>query len=276
MLSAEVQVNGDKLRQLREARGWGWAQIAKLSSLSVSQVRALETGSTQCFYSLRIKNAAARKVSQVLGVAESEVITVCEAPSTPLEELANRVTAPGLVAVNRWHLSSSPHPSSWMGYGVMVLGMVAAVVWSGVRPATAPSMPKGLQTAAPVTLPKEQASPEPREFEMVPAALTTAVDSACPFEADTAVMQAKKPSKSAAQISLMPRQAGELCVQDGTGKVWREALKPGAWSTFNGQAPWTIYSLALPYADVFFQGEKIRPAATPLHTMALSGKLFNH
>ena len=276
MLDVEVQVNGDKLRQLREARGWEWTQIARLSSLSVSQVRALETGSTQCFYSLRIKNNAARKVAQVLGIAESEVITVCEAPPSALDELAHSVTAPVPVAVHRWHLSRALHPSSWMGYSVMALGMAVALGWYGLSHTPAPSMRHGLQTSAPVTLPTAQVLQEPKEFEMVPAALTTAVDPACPFQVDAAVMQAKNPSKSPAQISLMPRQAGELCVQDGTGKVWRKALKPGAWSTFNGQAPWTIYSLALPYADVFFQGEKIRPAATPLHTMALSGKLFNH
>lgn len=314
-LTEEDQVNGDKLRQLREERGWDWAQIARLSSLSVSQVRALETGSMDCFYTLKIKNNAARKVARVFGVAEAEVISVSEPTALPLEEvpLAHINPVPALRRAPHFHATT--RPASWLGYGAMTLALVVGLAWHSLQPSTSTSAPAWVTTAASATLPEPavpqsvqkvidpavnsaavvanaavaiakanpaavaaplQVARAPGELEMTPASLNTPAEPTCAFDAHVAVMQAKNPTKSAEQISLMPRQAGALCVQDGTGKVWRQALKPGAWSTFNGQAPWKLYSAVLPGADVFFQGEKIRPVSDNAHTIALSGKLVIH
>lgn len=344
-LTEEDQVNGDKLRQLREERGWDWAQIARLSSLSVSQVRALESGSTDCFYTPQIKNNAARKVAQIMGIAETLVVNAPKAPQSDVtteEAIDARITAiPGAMTPVSAAVSmptqtpflskprsvyAAAQASSWMSYGALTLLLVAGLGWYGLQPATPTMRPLGVmaqasanvpEVAAPTAAAKDtgavvavavavskapisetkpdlvkpkpapipapipapvQASRAPGEVEMTPAALTplaAPTDATCAFDAHVAVLQVKNPTKSSAQISLMPRQAGLLCVQDGSGKVRRENLKPGTWSTFNGQAPWKIYSAVLPGVDVFFQGEKIRPASANALTISLNGKELN-
>ena len=288
-LRDEDQVNAGKLRQLREERGWNWAQVARLSSLSVSQVRALETGSTECFYSLQIKNNAARKVAHVLGVAEAEVIippALSHGHSTDSVAAADPVSVAVLAqakdpvraqsSVNLRSCISAAQASSWMGYGAMSLILIVGLGWYSQQTSNELGGSKQVTTEASAFV-SDAALPTTELKDLRPAvnlapASTAPADANCQFDTNAGVIQAKKPTKSSEQISLMPRQAGLLCVQDGSGKVRRENLKPGTWSTFNGKAPWHIYSEALPNTDVFFQGEKMRPTLASAHHMSLEDK----
>jgi hypothetical protein len=101
------------------------------------------------------------------------------------------------------------------------------------------------------------------------------VEAACSFDGDMAVLQANEPSKPSDKISLMLRKQAELCVQDATGKVWREDLKPWLGRNYIGTAPWTLQSTALFGADVYFQGEKMVVPSDKVHAITLNGKPFN-
>jgi len=315
----EDQVNGDKLRQLREARGWDWVQLARLSSLSVAQVQALEGGGTDCFYSIQIKKNAARKLAKVLGVPDDTVIHPSEPSVAQIEEPLDPQPVPELAVINSRSLYSKSYPSTWVGYIAMTLSLLAGLVWFALRPlpsasrpswvtadartsasqvqgsveadksravtasataapvATAAVAPALALEAAPVPLrpPLVSPKPNPEGAEIMPAALTVSAVQACQFEGDAAVFEATNPTKSAEKLSLMLHKAGVLCVQDSTGKVWQEELKPWLGRTFIGKAPWKLYSPVLPHADVYFQGEKIKLAATHSRTIALNGKEFN-
>ncbi len=314
MKSREVdQVNGDKLRQLREERGWDCVYLAKISSLSVSQVHALEEGGTDCFYTVQIKNNAARKLAKVLGVSEDVVIQADVAAdaleSAPLENQF----VPEQTLLNSRSLYAKSPPSTWLGYGVMSLLLVAGLGWWVLRPSTLSLRPQEVmgaattsskmaastetdklwassETAGPaaqppavalVTAPTPAASSlpaaqiHPNEFEIAPASLPAVADSACLFEGDVAVLEANKPTKSAEKVSLMLHKGGLLCVQDGTGKIWQENLKPWLGRTYFGKAPWKIHSPVLPQADVYFQGEKIKLVSGNSRTIALNGKEFD-
>jgi transcriptional regulator with XRE-family HTH domain len=304
------------LRQLREARGWDCAQLAKLSSLSASQVQALESGSMDCFYTLKIKNNAARKVAQVLGASPADVIIVREVPVSEADDTAQIKPASHSLSLERRYLQSKTQPSSWMGYAVMSLLLLAGLGWYGLRhnlsiatsnnvmaktPASLPAMP---EPVAPAQLEKEltpnassspvdsnatlasaqtvtplvSANPIRGESEISPAALNSSTESkptSCAFDGDAAVLEAANPTKSPEKISLMLHKPGLLCVQDSSGKVWQEELKPWLGRTFIGKAPWKLYSPVLPYADVFFQGEKIQLPSTVSRSIALNGKAVN-
>jgi transcriptional regulator with XRE-family HTH domain len=106
------QVNGDKLRQLREARGWDVWHLARLSCLSVSQVQALESGGMACFYSQQIKHNAARKLANVLGVPESTVFMQVEVPAAAQQEAFEHPGIPDRAVVNSKSLYAKPHAST--------------------------------------------------------------------------------------------------------------------------------------------------------------------
>lgn len=328
-LTEEVQVNGDKLRQLRQERGWDWAQVARLSSLSVAQVQALESGSIECFYTLAIKNNAARKVARVLGAAESEVMTFSEKPDPlPVVDVSAPVVSVEAVEIQRNFRSSTP-ASTWLGYGVMSLGFV--LCWVGyelhqrssaprptgfmaaatatksqsvtpnqnrdqplasttehlpenapvpraetavaVAQATAPSAAQAPSTAASSVATGAVTRPPSGEVEMAPASLNT--DPACAFDGDNTPLEAAHPTKSGEKVSLMFHKAGLLCVQDSTGKVWKEDLKPWVGRTYMGKAPWKLYSPVLSQADVYFQGEKIKVGGVSSPAVTLTGKAFH-
>ena len=307
----EDQVNSDKLRQLRQARGWDWEHIARLSSLSVSQVKELEEGGSACFYSVSIKNNAARKVAQILGVSEAEVITVREVPVAVQEELlpTAHITVPALNGAS--NLKPTPYLSTWMGYGVMSLLLVVGLSWYSLRPMKSPSAPARMMTAvsdpvpetvssesntvspaaslnsalpvnqvlaasAPMmpspTSPQVPVKPDTSETELRPASLLASADQTCPFDGDVAPLEVENPSKSSDKVSVMFRKVDVVCVQDSTGKVWRESIQPWTLRTFTGKAPWKLHSAALPSADVFFQGKKMPVAAVQSHTISLSAK----
>jgi transcriptional regulator with XRE-family HTH domain len=313
-LREDDQVNGEKLRQLREALCWDLGQVARLSSLSVTQVQALESGGIDCFYSPQIKNSAARKLARVLGVSEETVLIPVQAPVALVDELSVKppVPKPALVSFQSFH--SKSHPSSWIGYFALALSLVAMMVWFGLRPsksagrsnaemvATPTSLPQivnpietlkaqapnenaGLLTDAPpvalvtpaLTAATGQALSKPNGQEWAPAFQQEQVlaQNACPFDENFSMLEAAKPSKSSEKVSLMLHKEGMLCVQDATGKVWQEDLKPWLGRTFIGKAPWKIHSPVLPQADVYFQGEKIRLPSATSRTIALNGKEFS-
>ena len=301
-LIEEDQVNGDKLRKAREAKGWDWVHVSRLCSLSVAQVKALENGGTDCFYSLSIKNNAARKVALVLGVSDVLDGTVC----SPFEAFVEAIPTPP--ATDRPVLQALPplatRRSNWIGYGSLSFTLVAVLLWSGLQMQS--SLPdvrshefvgsvlqqegsaSSFQVAAvasteklatpPTTVQPQLAlapSPLPKpslETEIVPASLATVTGPACAFEGEVAVLEAANPSKSAEKISLMLHKAGKLCVQDASGQVWQEELKPWMGRTFVGKAPWKLHSPVLPHADVYFQGEKLKLTSASARTIALNGK----
>ena len=301
-LIEEDQVNGDKLRQAREARGWDWSQVARMCSLSVAQVKALENGGVDSFYSLQIKNNAARKVALVLGVSDVLNGSVRE----PYEAFVEAVTiSPATDSLASPGLLRKLIPGShWMGYVILSFILVLVLFWSGlqmkpssqevrfneiagtiVQQDSKTSSPRLAEAVSPenAVIPPGNLHPQPvlgplsatkstQETEIVPASLTTSSSPACAFEGEVATIEAANPTKSAEKVSLMLHKAGKLCVQDASGKVWQEELKPWMGRTFVGKAPWKLHSPALPNADVYFQGEKLKLTSASARTIALNGK----
>jgi len=309
----EDRVNGDKLRQLREERGWDVWHLARLTSLSVAQIQALECGGVDCFYTKQIKNNAARKLAKVFDVPESTVFMQGEVPVAPLPEAFEQRGFPEKALVNSNSLYAKTHRSTWMGYIVMTFLLLSALVLWALQPKaivnlprnvgelTAPTASEALVTpvaaekaldpienagpvnkaslvalapAEAVTSATSPALPKPSGQEWTPASQQeqAQAENACPFEENVSTLEAAKPTKSAEKVSLMLYKAGMLCVQDATGKVWQEDLKPWLGRTYFGKAPWKIHSPVLPQADVYFQGEKIRLAEITSRTIALNSK----
>jgi transcriptional regulator with XRE-family HTH domain len=94
MSQEEIFINGELLRLRREARGWAQSDLATRACMSVKQIRQLEDGGLNSFYSQAVKVTAAKKVGALLGVSAEEVLA--QAPlvdATPLVDVSADATA---------------------------------------------------------------------------------------------------------------------------------------------------------------------------------------
>ena len=277
----DERVNGVRLRKLREAKSLTTEQLARLCSLSVHQVLELENGGTQSFYSTPIKINAARKVAQVVSVDASELLFE---PLPVAQELLAPDPATPLHAESGKLRRAEPQSASWAGYLIVLTVLLGAGIWwfQQSRVVSLPSFEPASNTASPVdragSLSSTQVQTTPSVDTQgggVAAAEKIAQESdvkPCNVEEEMHVLEAQAPNKPADKVSLMMHRQGELCVQDSTGKVWREDLKPWLGRNFIGTAPWRITSPVLFYGDVYFQGEKMQIPSQKVHSITLNAK----
>ncbi len=278
----DERVNGSRLRELREAKGLSSEQLARLCSLSVQQVLELENGGNQRFYSINIKINAARKVAQVLGVHESELLF----EPIPVAEESLAETPSLQLQAEPVKMNHVEPPSSWAGYVIVFTVFLGAGAWWFQKdlPVSFPSLPVAER---PSSL-ESEGSPVGVGAQIVPAAVDTQASisvpevvakepdlQACNFDGEILILEAQVPNKPADKVSLMMHRQGELCVQDSTGKVWREDLKPWLGRNFLGTPPWRLTSPVLFYGDVYFQGEKMQIPSQKVHSITLNAKQSN-
>ncbi|WP_350296539.1 helix-turn-helix domain-containing protein [Limnohabitans sp. Rim8] len=271
----DERVNGSRLRELREAKGFTPEYLARLCSLSLHQVHELENGGSQRFYSSQIKINAARKAAQVLSVDVSELLFE---PLAAAQELLAQVPARQLQTEPAKLSHAEPPSASWAAYLIVLTVLLGAGMWWFQEPRafSLPSYKTGSQQDSPAGAEMQTAlSFEAQSVGVsVPQALAKEPEvQACNFEEEMLVLEAKAPNKPANKVSLMMHRQGELCIQDGTGKVWREDLNPWLGRNFKGTAPWRITSPVLFYGDVYFQGEKIQIPSQKVRSITLNAKL---
>lgn len=283
------RVNGRRMRELREAKRLTPEALARLSSLSLHQVLELENGGSQRFYSAKIKINAARKVAQVLAVDDAELLFEQPVVAQPLPPES---TSP----VQGDSLKSSPTvapQSSWASYLIVLTVLLGSGFW-WFQKSQKISIPLFKSTAQQVSQDEAMAASPGAGLPAAPFATTSASPSAvspaavsvpetlakvpdvqaCNFEGDSLVLQAQAPNKAPDKVSLMLRKQTDLCVQDSTGKVWREDLKPWLGRNFQGTAPWRLASSTLLEADVFFQGEKMPIPYGKVYSVTLNAQPY--
>jgi transcriptional regulator with XRE-family HTH domain len=93
MSDHDASIDGRLLRLHRETRGWTMTDMAMRSCLSIKQIRQLEEGGTDSFYSDSVKLTAAKKVGAVLGLSAAQVLGQ---PNQPLPVSAEAPLQPSL------------------------------------------------------------------------------------------------------------------------------------------------------------------------------------
>ena len=107
MSQEELFINGELLRLRREAQGWVLNDMATRACMSVKQIRQLEEGGMSSFYSVAVKETAAKKVGALLGLSAQEVFAlnsdpvVVEASTEPGSLVADVVAAPVIASDDR-------------------------------------------------------------------------------------------------------------------------------------------------------------------------------
>jgi transcriptional regulator with XRE-family HTH domain len=80
MTEHDTSIDGSLLRLQRETRGWTMTDMAMRSCLSIKQIRQLEEGGSESFYSEAVKLTAAKKVASLLGLSTEQVLSQSARP----------------------------------------------------------------------------------------------------------------------------------------------------------------------------------------------------
>jgi cytoskeleton protein RodZ len=289
--------DGRLLKDLRTSAGWDIHEFSRAASISVAQLRQLEDGGNELFYSQTIKFQMGRKLLRKLG---ADVVRVAEEPVPETPSLFGFSPSPSNAPSLEDVLSAAPMPvlpqpeaptkawsKSWMGVlaAVGVL-LIAGVFGSQLR---SPSPDHQRNTALTTETAVAVASPTPLDNNPVtttlanpdtpenpplsttpaPAVLTptpvaaavaepTSNTSACRWDSGPGnSFMPRGMEKSSTYVHFVANADASICVQDRNQKVTQVSLKAGEKLTVRGAAPWRIQTSQWADVGVFFQGYRM-------------------
>ena len=152
MSDHHASIDGRLLRLHRETRGWTMTDMAMRSCLSIKQIRQLEEGGTDSFYSDSVKLTAAKKVGAVLGLSAAQVLgqpnqpmpVSAEAPLQPSLPEDHPHSPPASTQAVAQPLSDSGNTPKSTSTSVWVMGALfaaALLVAAWMNPSAEPVVP---------------------------------------------------------------------------------------------------------------------------------------
>jgi transcriptional regulator with XRE-family HTH domain len=254
-----LPVDGALLKKLREDAGVEITTLARLHSLSSSQVKQLENGGDSSFYTPAIKLATGRKLLMHFG---ADVNPIEQAPEQyhpqELKPPAEEVNTEQVKNVSLRHINSFSRPQI---VGVLLV-LICLVYWSFFK-----SAPVGqkeiLTTSKPVSiaLPTESINAETKPIaSTLPTPAETRKESSpeCIWGNDPVPVFGNQPTKSGDYVHVIANSDSSICVKDATGKVQVLHLKNSQSLTIRGRQPFELFSSNLNEIKLFYQGNLLR------------------
>lgn len=284
--------DSQQLTSLREAAGLDIAILAKRHSLSIHQVRQLEEGGDDRFYSQAIKLQVGRKLLRSLG---GDLVELPEPEMSVAEALPSPVPEPAHAsAVVRDATESTGVPKSpsrlWLPLGGVALLALAWLGWqqSVQEPSLQKKNPNVLAAVVPakqaelaekppagegapggaaseVATPLQASPPAEASAEPTPAVEPTASVAAsgpsgsCAFGADPIRVSVFEPQKPGNYVYFEAQQAVQVCVKDAAQQTTVLDLPPGRGRTVRGTAPFEVVSERFDAVRIFYQGKMVAP-----------------
>lgn len=287
--------DGHLLQKLRTHAGLDELVFARQNTLSLAQLRELESGIGHHFYNDPIKRNAGVKLLKKLGYEFPEPPPPPpQADPLPVTSTVTTVPAPEALTVTvgdadldrpaparGWML----HPAVWLS-GLLTTGVLAFAVlqaqgpWSA-EPSPAPALQSGpLQPSWPSTASApsiteaptatggtaEEApqteralsdpAPAPAAQDLAPSRIALAAcDDA--HRHHSAYHTPSHPIKPGNYVYIEARSDSQLCVLDSQNKLSVLSLKAGMSHTVNGMAPFLMHASDWQGLQVFFQGRPV-------------------
>lgn len=279
---------GERLRELREAKGLDIETLAKRLALAPAQLRQLESNQNSLFYSEAIRLTAARRVSEFLGetlVLDAAAVSHAAAapPQICLAEPRMKIAPASSFGLSGWSAALCLVALSFTGLlglqGYRHVNAVSGPDLAAQVPSPAASdlvdqPTAGVAAVAPPESPETFAVAALTEpvIEAPPAALQRVADTGCNVSggAESSFTPAKA-GRDPAQIFVQGAPGQVVCVKDSRGQVWRHEFAGTSGRSFVGTAPWLVESAQLAQLQVYFQGSRARPSisgATRLRLIA--------
>ena len=277
-----ITIDGDKLRQAREARNLSIAELAALVTLSREQVKHIEEGGNRPFYTPAHKLLAVRKYANALDIAYEDVVTgpgadqtmpapddappSMHTPHDAYEPADIRIAAVERNAeIRRLTLIGAIALTILLAIYAKVRGSKTDIGEDDAEPALAAvaDAPK----PDPVVAPKpQQTAAKPNAPENTQTAKTNEAESLCPVKTAAGEPRVWSPTykyKADLRLFVVSAREGSLCVTDATGKETQLQLKPMAWQVLEGKPPYDVRSAQLAEQKLYLQGQLVKvPADT--------------
>jgi hypothetical protein len=267
------------LQQLRGQVGMDVVQLARIACLSVAQVKSLELGNDDLFYSQAIKRQAYKRVLMILGApppvafnASAEIQAITPAAVAPASESLNQIADLTTHAVDDW--KGSAVGRAWVSRNRLVVGALAFVVTFGGLLMVYPSDGDTAMTLASAASPEITGEPirasvakpvevTPHSVVASPAmktassvtAVAAPVTGVCAFSSDPGPeVSPDSPKKEGKYVYLLSSADATLCVVDGKKQANAVQLKAGEGRSVYGLSPWQISGTSLGQVQIYFQG----------------------
>lgn len=275
--------DAQQLNELREAAGLDIAILAKRHSLSVHQVRQLEEGGDDRFYSQAIKLQVGRKLLRSLGgdlveLPQPDGVTdpSAELQPAPVLELQRSTVGNGEMPQSKDFQKSGAR--WWVPLAGVTLVALAWLGWQqsvsdaghqkkNTKPiATAPAAQAAdtsvaaLDPSSGVSAAPEEAPPSPAETQAETQAETvSAAATDCLFGSEPKRVSVFEPRRPGNYVYFEAQEPVTLCVRDAAQQVTTLELPAGRGRTVRGSAPFEVLSQQFEGMRIFYQGKRVAP-----------------
>jgi hypothetical protein len=286
--------DGQLLQNLRMNAGIDELVFARQNTLSLAQLRELESGVGHHFYNEPIKRNAGVKLLRKLGyefpesTPEASDATAVTETEYSAQDLVHVVVPVAPADIHRPTPSklAVKHPAVWMG-SMLTCGLVAFVMLQGPTPSPAERpqtraihngkvhptssandpQPSAIDAQTPSAsrfadpAPHTATRPEPLPLPAAQAHAPSRIASAACDDVhrdSSAHHTPSNPLKPGNYVYIEARSDSQLCVLDSQNKLSILTLKAGMNHTVNGLAPFVLHTSDWQGLQVFFQGRPVR------------------
>jgi len=267
-----LPVDGALLKKLREDAGVEVTTLARLHSLSTSQIKQLENGGDSSFYTPSIKLATGRKLLMHFGADVQPLEEEVEINQTQTSE--PEITA----AIDRKSIDTQQNRNSLQFQIIGVLVVIIGIALSNgyLFSAETETKPSNLTKQSEITKPIAENTEEPKSIDVNSEVLknssikTTNLNvSGCEWSNQAKSIAGYQPTKQGDYVHVVANSDGAICVRDATSKLQVLNLKNTQSQTVRGSPPFEIFSNNLHQFQLFYQGNLLRMPSNEVKNITL-------
>ena len=267
-----LPVDGALLKKLREDAGVEVTTLARLHSLSTSQIKQLENGGDSSFYTPSIKLATGRKLLMHFGADVQPLEEEVEINQTQTSE--PEITA----AIDRKSIDTQQNRNSLQFQIIGVLVVIIGIALSNgyLFSAETETKPSNLTKQSEFTKPIAENTEEPKSIDVNsevlknPSIKTTNLNlSGCKWSNQAKSIAGYQPTKPGDYVHVVANSDGAICVKDATSKLQVLNLKNTQSQTVRGSPPFEIFSNNLYQFKLFYQGNLLRLPSNDVKNITL-------
>ena len=267
-----LPVDGALLKKLREEAGVEVTTLARLHSLSSSQIKQLENGGDSSFYTPTIKLATGRKLLMHFGADVQPLEEEVEINQTQTSE--PEITA----AIDRKSIDTQQNRNSlqFQIIGVLVVIIVIALSNGYLSSAETETKPSNLTKQSEITKSIAENTEEPKSIDVNsevlknPSIKTTNLNvSGCEWSNQAKSIAGYQPTKPGDYVHVVANSDGAICVKDATSKLQVLNLKNSQSQTVRGSPPFEIFSNNLHQFQLFYQGNLLKLPSNEVKNITL-------
>ena len=288
MNSLWPETDAQRLKTRREEVGLDAAALAKLFAISLAQLRELEEGGQECFYSPVIKAQVGSKLLRFLD-ADGVDATLIPQPveqthpnsewqkcSAALElekvsALAHRNLDPSFIQrIGGAFILIWQERAALAVFVLLVLSVLLLVpILKDMRPAASnrPVQASLVETAS-IAVPAPQTKMEGTDWthpkaveamglQVATAAPATRSDRDCEWQDQETAIESLQAVKSSDYVHLVASKDIVVCVLDSRSRLTRLLLTAGESRSVHWSAPWRLRSVDMATLKIFFQGQRV-------------------